>query len=56
MAAYDLDAVLVADFPYQVAQADGNTSLQHGLSVLRSPDEVVFEIEDRVGAGSIQFH
>jgi hypothetical protein len=54
--AYDLDAVLVTDFSYQVAQADGNTSLQNGLSVLRCPHQVVFEIEDRVGAGSIQFH
>lgn len=54
--AYDLDAVLITDFSYQVAQSIGNTPLQDGLSVLRCPDQVVFEIEDRVGAGSIQFH
>ena len=35
--AYDLNAVLVTDFSYQVAQAVGNTSLQNGLSVLRRP-------------------
>jgi hypothetical protein len=52
----DLDAVLVTDFSYQVAQSIGNTSLQNGLPVLRRPHQVIFEIEDRVGAGSIQLH
>ncbi len=56
MAADDVDAVGVADFSHQVAQADGNTSLQDGLSVLRRPDQVIFEVEDGVGAGSIQLH
>ena len=53
---YYLDAVLITDFSYQITQADGNTSLQDGLSVLRSPNQVVFEVEDGVGAGSIQLH
>lgn len=52
----DFDTVFVADFSYQVAQADGKTPFQHGLSVLRRPHEVIFEVEYGVGAGSIQLH
>ena len=52
----DLDAVLVADFSYQVAQADGNPSRQNRFSILRRPHQMVFEVEDGVRPAPVQLH
>ena len=56
MAAYDLYAVLGADFPYQISHAHANSTYEYRFSILRDPYEVIFAIEERVGTLSVELH
>ena len=56
VAADDLDAVLGADFTYQISHAYANSTCQYRPSILRDPHEMVFAVEERVGALPVELH
>src|SRR5262245_32021332 len=54
--AEDLELMLRADAPYNVAHTKGNVPLEHGLPILGDPDHVHFEVRLRVHSQSIVSH
>ena len=56
MASDNLDVVGGAYLADKVAHPHADCSCQYWFSILGDPDQVVFEVKERMGCSAIEFH